>query len=187
MYNQILFNMKRIFSFALLLTLVSFALKAQVFNTASTLSPMKFNIGIEPAVLTYGDNELYLFVNGGMGLVKGADLNVRLGLGDENYFGADVEFKLNKYLSISGGAHNFYDFGLDGTGLVTFPIGPAKIYSGLDLDIVFAENETYLPLWVPIGLEFALKKKMAFIFEAEIAATDDATYHIIGGGLNFYF
>ena len=179
--------MKKILVIAFALVTTSFSLYSQVFNTASTLNPGKFNIGIEPLIYAEGDNEFYLFLNGGVGLVKGTDLNLRLGvLGNETYIGGDVEFNLAKFFSISGGAHNFGVFGLDGTGLFTFPLGPAKIYTGLDADIDFPESGTIMPLWIPVGIEFFLKKKMAFIFEAEIAATDDAT-HIIGGGLNFYF
>jgi hypothetical protein len=47
-------------------------------------------------------------------------------------------------------------------------------------------SDSQVLLWVPVGLEIGLKSNMSFIFEAEIGLTDPA-YHLIGGGLIFYF
>lgn len=177
--------LKRIIPFlaALLLTL---SVSGQVFNTGQTLKRGTFSIGFEPVILLDAGNDFMLFGHAGFGLTKGVDLAVKLGgLAGNTYFGADVEFSLKKRISVSVGAHNFGDFGLDGTLNLTFPVGRAMLYTGVDTDLVLA-NDSDLLLWIPIGLELGLRKGMSFIFEAEIAANNSA-YNLIGGGLNFYF
>jgi hypothetical protein len=160
---------------------------AQVFNTGQTLKPKTFSIGIEPAVILGGNTDFILFVHGGAGIVKGVDLGLTIGvLGPGNYFGANVEFALGKQMSLAVGAHDFGAFGLDGTFNITFPIRQdVRIFTGADLDMNFGDNTQFL-LWLPVGLEIGLRSNMSFIFEAEIGLTDPA-YHLIGGGLNFYF
>ncbi len=162
-------------------------INAQVFNTGSTLKPKTFSVGIEPSVIINGNADFMLFLHGGYGIKSGIDLGVTVGvLGPGNYFGADVEFALGKKMSLSFGAHNYGSFGLDGTYLITFPIrGDVRIFSGADLDVNFGNSTNFL-LWIPIGVEVGLRKNMSFIFEAEIGLTAPA-YHLIGGGVNFYF
>ena len=160
--------------------------QAQVFNTATTLKKGQWNLGIQPALLLDAD-ELILWVNGGVGLVSGVDLNLRLGLfeGDE-YFGADVEFQMGKRFSLSAGAHSWGDLALDGTALLSFPITKGTyLYTGADLDVVLADD-VIIPLWIPIGIEIGIKSKMSFILETDINVPDNAS-HMLGGGLNFYF
>lgn len=178
--------MKRFCLFALLTLIFCSASFSQVFNTSSTLKPGQFNVGFEPVIYT-GGNEFILFLNAGVGLTKGIDLNVDLGvLSDATYIGGDIEFSLSKVFSFSAGAHSWSDFALDGTLLATFPLGkPAKMFTGLDTDLVFA-NDLDIRLWIPLGVEIALKQKVSFIFEAEIDVLN-TSYHVIGGGLNFYF
>jgi hypothetical protein len=174
----------------LILTLCLFVMgtvNAQVFNTGSTLKPNTFSMGIEPSVIISGDANFMLFLHGGYGIKSGIDLGVTVGvLGSDNYFGADVEFAVGKNMSLAFGAHNFGSFGLDGTFLFTFPIrGDIRIFSGADLDVNFGNSTNFL-LWIPLGVEVGLRKNMSFIFEAEIGLTPPA-YHLIGGGVNFYF
>lgn len=177
--------MKKLF-FSLLLFAVSFSVYSQVFNTGQTLKPKAFSVGIEPAVILSGDADFILFLHGGVGVVKGVDLGLSLGvLGPANYFGANVEFALGKQMSFAAGAHDYGVFGLDGTFNITFPIRQdIRIFTGGDLDLNFGDKTQFL-LWLPVGLEIGIRKNVSFIFEAEVGLTDPA-YHLIGGGLNFY-
>jgi len=167
------------------LTLIT---EAQVFNTASTLGKGNFSAGVEPGVYVNGSSRFSLFLHGGAGIANNVDFSLKLGILEPNiYFGGDIEFTLAKFFSISAGAHTFGDFGIDGTGLFTFDLGSAvDLYTGLDMDVVFADNETIVPLWIPIGIEVPIKSSILFLFETEINVTDNAA-HYIGGGVNFLF
>ncbi|KAB2871691.1 MAG: hypothetical protein F9K37_02590 [Bacteroidales bacterium] len=179
--------MKKLFIIPLLVILTQFSF-GQVFNTGQTLKAKTFSVGFEPAVLINGSNEFMLFLHGGYGLRSGIDFGLNVGvLGPETYIGADVEFAIAKRISLAVGAHDFGVFGLDGTLNFTIPIkSGVRLFSGLDLDVNFTEPETQFLLWLPVGLDIGIKKNMSFILEAEIGLTDPA-YHLIGGGLNFYF
>lgn len=179
--------MKKLFFIPLLVILTQFSF-GQVFNTGQTLKAKTFSVGFEPAVLINGSNEFMLFIHGGYGLRSGIDFGLNVGvLGPETYIGADVEFAIAKRISLAVGAHDFGVFGLDGTLNFTIPIkSGVRLFSGLDLDVNFPEPETQFLLWLPVGLDIGIKKNMSFILEAEIGLTDPA-YHLIGGGLNFYF
>jgi len=159
----------------------------QVFNTSSTLKPGRFSLGIEPVVYVSGGPDFNLFLHGGIGIVPKIDFGMKLGvMGGGVYFGGDLEFNINRYFSLSGGAHVWGDLGLDFTGLVTLPLGPADIYSGLDMDVIMADGGPYFPLWIPIGIELPIKKHLLFFFETEILLTNNAS-HMIGGGVSFIF
>ena len=166
----------------------SLSLQAQYFNTASTLKKNSFSIGLEPAILIYeSGNEFMLFFHGGYGIKNGIDLGLHLGAGNTTYFGADLEWALGNHFSFTTGAHNFGDFGLDAALNASFGItGDVDLFTGLDMDVVFGKNETFLPIWLPLGVEIKLKSKMSFILETEIGISD-AAYHLIGGGIAFYF
>ncbi len=182
--------MKKLF-LAVIFVVVCFYSNAQVLGTAQTLKKGTGSVGIVPGILVNsGNNEFLLFLQGGLGISNGIDLGLRLGvLGDEDYIGADVEFSSNKHLSLAAGAHSFYDFGLDLTGLYTFYLNSnARFTTGLDMDVVFAENETVVPLWIPLNLEVGIKKNLVFMLEADIdTGVFDEAYHIISGGVQFYF
>ncbi len=164
---------------------------AQVFGTAGTLSKGKFNFGVLPTILdANGNNDFVMFMQGGYGLRSGIDLGLKLGVfGEETYFGGDVEFVLMKNLSLAGGFHTYGDFGLDVTGLYTFPLtNSARLSTGLDMDMVFADSQTLVPFWIPINIEVDIKKNVVFIFEAEIdTKLFDESYNLIAGGVQFYF
>lgn len=176
------------FNFLIVLIMVCSGLQAQVFNTSSTLKLGQFSAGIEPVLYINGGNDLNLFLHAGVGIASNIDFGLKLGImGSDLYFGGDVEFSLNRYFSVSGGAHVYNDLGLDVTGLVALPLGStASLYSGLDTDIVIADGGPYLPLWIPLGLEIPIKKHILFYFETEILLTNYGT-HIIGGGVSFVF
>lgn len=186
-FNLKLLKMRR-FLLVLSMALVTGVASAQVFNTGQTLKPRTFSVGFEPVVLMDNESDFMLFLHGGYGLVKGIDFSLNVGvLGPETYFGADVEFALTRRISIAAGAHDFGVFGLDGTLNFTIPVkSGVRLFSGLDLDVNFPEDDTQFLLWLPVGVDIGIRKNMSFIFEAEIALTDPA-YHLIGGGLNFYF
>lgn len=178
--------MKRLITILALLFIASSA-SSQVFNNGQTLKPKKFSLGIEPGIMINGNSEFIMFLHGGYGIKQGIDFSARVGvLGPLDYFGADVEFALPHRMSFAVGAHQFGDFGLDGSLNITFPIrSDIRFSSGIDSDINFNEDKTRILLWLPLMLEIGIKKNMSFIFEAEIGLTDP-TYHFIGGGLNFY-
>lgn len=159
----------------------------QVFNTGQTLKPKTFSLGFELGVMINGGSEFILFLHGGYGIKQGIDLSVKAGvLGPTDYIGADIEFALPSRMSLAFGAHNFGDFGLDGSWNITLPIkNDIRLSSGLDLDMNFNTDKTRILLWLPLSLEVGIRKNMSFIFEAEVGLTDPA-YHFIGGGLNFY-
>jgi hypothetical protein len=172
----------------LLISVLPILTFAQVFNTASTLSPGKFSIGLNPVVY---ENDFGLFLHGGVGIKSGIDFALHYGILDgEDYFGADLEWRLTSgkpKISLITGAHNFYNAGLDLGLNISFPIvSNVQLYTGLDLDINFGNNDTYTPLWLPIGVEIPMKSNMSFMFEAEIPLSDHA-WNIFGGGLAFYF
>lgn len=178
--------MKKVFVILALLAIAGSAF-SQVFNTGQTLKPGKFSLGVEPGVMVNGNSEFIMFLHGGVGIKKGIDLSVKAGvLGPEDYFGADVEFALSRRISFAVGAHQFGDFGLDGTLNLTFPIrNDTRIFTGLDSDLNFNQDKTRMLIWLPLGVEIGIRKNLNFIFEAEIGL-NDPTYHFIGGGLNFY-
>lgn len=178
--------MKKLLVVVALIAITSYSF-SQVFNTGQTLKPGKFAIGVEPGVMVNGNSEFIMFLHGGVGIKQGVDLSVKAGvLGPEDYFGADVEFALNRRMSFAVGAHQFGDFGLDGTFNLTFPIrNDTRIFTGLDSDINFNQDKTRMLIWLPLGVEIGIRKNLNFIFEAEIGL-NDPTYHFIGGGLNFY-
>ena len=170
--------MKKLFVLIFVLGLSTIFVQAQVFNTSSTLKRGQFSVGIEPGLYINGSSDFNLFLHGGVGITHNTDFGLKLGvLGNETYIGGDVEFALAKIFSLSVGAHSWGDFGLDGTGLLTFPLtSGVKIYT----------NEVQVPLWIPVGLQIGMNKNMAFIFESEINVTDVGS-HFLGGGLSFFF
>lgn len=162
--------------------------KAQVFNTSGILKSGEASIGFEPSMLdSGGSDEFLMFFHAGVGLGNNIDLGAKIGaFGDENYYGGDVEFGISKNLSLSAGAHQFHDFGFDGTANVTIPLASGtKLITGLDMDINFGD-ETTIPLWVPIGIRVAVGNGWSLIMEAEIELTDEA-YHYFGIGMAYGF
>jgi hypothetical protein len=159
----------------------------QVFNTASTLGRNDFSLGLEPTVHVDGPGDGFMmFFHAGYGIKSGIDVALKLGAGNTTYFGADLEWGLGKIFSITTGAHNFGDFGLDASLNLTFPLrGDVDIFTGLDMDIVFADD-VLVPLFLPIGVEIGMGRNISFILEAEVGLTDPS-YHVIGGGVAFYF
>jgi hypothetical protein len=170
--------------------------KAQVlFNTAQTLNRGNWSLGLDAAYADHSGDDFALFLHGGYGLGNNSDLGLKLGLGwGETYFGVDYEKTLvtgKPLVSLHGGAHYWYDFGLDFGANVTFPIGNVFITTGLDMDLDFGEDansdlDLYAPIWLPINLEVYLQKNISLVFEGNIKLTDHA-FTTVGGGVNIYF
>ena len=173
------------------------ASRAQVlFNTAQTLNKGNWSLGLDAAYATDPD-DFALFINGGYGLGNNSDLGLKLGFGwGETYVGLDYEKALlsgKPGVSLHGGAHYWYDFGIDFGGTVSFPIGNVYLSTGLDMDLNFGHDrnanndfELYAPVWLPINLEVYLKKQLSIVFEGNIKLTKSA-FTTVGGGINIYF
>ena len=166
--------------------------KSQVFNSAQTLKKGTFALGFEPTLFINYDDAFYFFIHGGYGLKSGIDMAFHLGLGEgDEYIGGDIEFALRKNISLAVGAHSCNGFGLDGTLLFNIPIrSDINFYTGFDTDINFrdtdgdGDDDIFAPLFIPVGMEIVLKQKLVLYFEAEIGINE---YHVLGGGLAFYF
>ncbi|SRR6056297_1377641 len=189
--------MKKISLLLLFAAFLSLQSSGQIFNTGQTLKKGTFSLGLEPTLhIDGGADGFIFFAHAGYGIKPGLDIGLKFGLANPNYFGADLEFALGKRLSLSTGVHNYNNFGLDGTLNFVIPIkNDIRIFTGFDADFNFVETtnqegnkktEIMTPLWFPIGLDIGLSSNMSLLFETEIGITDEA-YHIIGGGLNFYF
>jgi hypothetical protein len=161
---------------------------SQVFNTASTLKPLKFSLGLEPCVL---ENNFGLFLHGGVGIKSGIDFAMKYGiLEGSDYFGADLEWRLlgggKPNVSLVTGGHTLWGvFGLDLGLNLSFPITKGVgLYTGLDTDVNFPPDDVDLDAWIPVGVEISMRNSMSFILEAEIPLDG---YFVFGGGIAFYF
>ncbi len=185
----------------LLFMLVAFYtfVNAQVFNTGQTLKKGVVSLGLEPAIhIDGGAGGAIFFAHAGYGIKSGIDISAKAGAGRGRsfYVGGDIEFALAKRISLAFGAHKFGDFGVDGTFNFVIPVtGDVRIFSGCDSDVNFGTRinsngdrvrDTDILVWVPIGVEVGISKSINLIFESEIGVAP-GTYHVIGGGLNFYF
>jgi len=188
--------MKKIILTLVLFTGISVATNAQiVFSTGQTLQKGAFSIGINPAWADIGGGDFALFFHGGYGVGQNADLGVKLGFGwGDPYVGIDFEksFLSGKpSLSVFAGGHYWHDFGLDLGAVVTFPVKNVYLSTGLDMDIVFGKDanddlDMRVPLWLPLEVEFYLRKHLSLIFEADIKLTKSA-FTTVGGGISVFF
>ncbi len=179
--------MKKIILLIIMVSLFINDTSAQVFNTGQTLKKGVFSVGIEPAIhLNGGADGAMLYVHAGYGVKKGMDIAITAGLGRLNarYVGANIEFAFANRMSFAVGAHESGNFGLDGTFLFDIPIkNGIAIYLGLDSDLNFGSKINAL-IWIPVGVEIVISERLNLLFESCIGIN---TYHIIGGGVNFYF
>ncbi|MBR8537143.1 hypothetical protein KDU71_16355 [Carboxylicivirga sediminis] len=181
--------MKKLILIALLFG-TAWVANAQVFGSPQMVGKGKGNFGMMPTLLvTNGNDQLMLFMNGGFGIAQGIDLGMKLGvLGNSNFVGMDLQFSKSKNFSFAAGIHSFNDVALDLTGLLSFNVGKgARLSTGLDADIVFA-NTTRMPVWIPINLEIWIKENMTFMLEADIdTKLFSNSYHLISVGVQVYF
>ena len=166
----------------------TYLLNAQVFNTAEILKPLKFSAGIAP--IYYNEN-FGLLLMAEAGIKQDIDFNLRYSILEyEDYFGADLEWKLmdknSLAFSFTTGCHVYYDFGLDVSGNLSYQLrDDIALYTGVDIDLNFG-NDLYVPSWIPVGIEINLNHTIAFLFEAELPITNHANA-IIDGGFSFRF
>jgi hypothetical protein len=178
--------MKKIVSAVVCLFIMTH-ITGQVFNTATTLKKGKLAFGLNPA---YYNENFALFLHGNLGIVSGVDLAVKYGFLDgSDYIGADLEWALLKSkpdVSITTGAHVTDDFALDFSANLSFPVkGGIALYTGADTDLCF-NSDIDLLLWIPVGIDIKIRKKLSFLLEGEIPVNDLA-FPIIDGGVMFYF
>jgi len=172
------------------------AARADVFGTAGILRPGGFAFGIEPS-LTFNPSDFMLYLHGGLGLVRGIDLDLKLGLGSETYFGGDVEFSLipdgksTPGLSFTAGAHGTGNMGLDAILLLSNRFSTFSLYGALDADIEFVDNgqggsEVLMPLYFDLGVAIPISRQFEFLLEGNIAITNVGVSGL-SGGVVFYF
>lgn len=186
--------MKKLRLTVILVTILSISGYSQIFNTGQTLKRKHFRLGIEPTIYVNNSSDFLMFLHGGMHLTRKIDFNLKAGFNNGNtYIGGEIEYALSHYISISFGAHNYNNFGLDGLIMLTYPITKSVfLSSGFDSDYNFIKPnddedlKTQFLGWLPINIEIGIRRNLAFVLETEIALTSPA-YNIIGGGVNIYF
>lgn len=166
---------------------------AQVCNTGQVLSRGRFNLSLTPLVLVGGDNRLGLFTQFGFGAGRSVDIgmNLRFAENTKTVFGVDIEFALlhgTPALSLTTGAHVCNaEVGIDGTINLTFTIqNTVSLFGGLNADIDFRNNDTYIPLWGFFGTEVKIKRSLGIIIEIDLDILDNAP-HIFSSGIAVYF
>jgi len=172
--------------------LISFQIvNAQVQNSAGTLRPGRFSLGIAPLLFVDGGDDIGLYLHGGVGITRNMDLSLKFRLNNnDTYFGGDLEFALLKgipTLSLAAGMHAYNKMGIDMTFNLTFPIRRiASLYGCLDLDVEFNDHDTYFPLWGVIGFEVMARRHLGILMEIDVGITKWA-YNMFGIGLCVYF
>ena len=163
----------------------------QVLNTATTLSPGKFSLGIAPIIFVEQDNDLGLYANAGLGVARSVDLGFKLRFdGNHTYIGGDIEFLVvsgRPSISLATGVHAHHEAGIDGTFNLSFPLGRvAALYCGLDADVDFYRGDTVFPCWGFFGLQVSIRRSLALLMEVDIGLNDPA-YSMLDFGLNVIF
>jgi hypothetical protein len=165
-------------------------LTAQVFGTGEILRQGKSSVGINSFFPVEDENKkVYLFVHLGRGIGQACDIDARVGFtGNETYLGADVEWQWTRrdvFVSFTGGAHKFVNFGMDAILNVMLPMGRnSGVYLGTDLDIEFEKKEVITPFWLFIGMKINLNRKTSLLMTMEGAMNDEAS-NILSAGLKF--
>jgi len=180
----------RLMKIVLAIGLFSTLTSAQVCNSASTLKPGRFSLGIAPILYVGHSNDMGLFINGGVGLTKSVDLSLKMVLDDQNYFGGDFEFVVLSgmpTISLAAGVHKASALGLDGTFNITFPIrNVLSIYGGLDADVNFHDDHTRFPMWGFVGFQAMVRSSLALFMEIDIGVNDGAP-DMLALGMNVFF
>lgn len=162
----------------------------QVGNSASTLSAGRFSLGIAPVFYVGGHGDVGLYLNGGIGLARNMDLSLKLIIDETTYFGGDFEFVILSgfpTISLAAGMHSHYDLGLDATFNLTFPIRRiVSIYTGLDGDINFGDNDPYFPFWAFVGFQAMMRRSLGIFMEIDIGISNPAP-DMFMLGLNVFF
>jgi len=189
---------KLILLFSVLFTTVFITntVKAQdgFFSNAKTLQKGVGSIGLQPVFLTNQDDFMFI-VRGGYGITNAVTGHLKLGLfEDETYFGGHFETALNRNSDSSidvaalAGLHSYGDLGLKlGLNLST-DLEPVSIYSGINYQPLFIEDNTNHAILVPIGFDVHLENGFDIMLEGNIPANSDANdLEAITFGTRFYF
>jgi hypothetical protein len=182
--------MRKIAVCSIVLSLVCLS-SGQVCNSATTLRPGQFSIGIAPIIYVHPGSDVGLFLNGGVGITRGMDMSLKLILNEHStYFGGDVEFVvLSRFptISLAAGMHAHDNIGIDGTFNLTLPIrNIISLYGGLDGDIEFHDHGTGFPFWGFAGMQVMVRKHLGMFMEIDIGINDSAP-SMLDLGLNVFF
>ena len=171
--------------------------RAEVFQSAETLKPGGFSLGVEPQVYLTGGPAWILNLHGSGGIAPGMDLGITWGLplpgsGVPGTFGADLELGVLKTdgvspsLSVSFGAHaqNFSTFFIDGTVLLSKRFRKLEPYVGLDCDLSLPPNAVQPWLRGVIGMDVRLARVTELLLEVGLGFPSVPSY--LSFGLNFY-
>jgi hypothetical protein len=161
--------------------------KAQVFNSDVILKKSGMFLGVEPVVITPGNNFM-VFIDGGYGIKSGINLDLKGGFGGGGYFGADLKWALFNHVSLNTGLlYTNNVMGLNGCLNFSIPIHSSiRILTGAHLNVDFDKSKVQTPFWIPVGVDIGLRKYMGLILEGEIGLNGAAS-SLFGGGLAFYF
>lgn len=172
------------------------AARAEVFGTAGILRPGNFAFGIEPS-LTFNPSDFVLYLHGGLGLTRGIDLDLKLGLSSQISFGGDVEFSLipdsarTPGLSFTAGVHGSDNFGMDAILLLSNRFATFSLYGALDADLEFVDNgtggtEIVVPFYFDIGVAIPVSRQLEVLLEGNIAISSAAASGLSGGVMVYF-
>ena len=182
------------FIFTALATTNSVKAQDGFFSNAKTLQKGVGSIGLQPVFLTNQDDFMFI-VRGGYGITNSVTGHLKLGLfEDETYFGGHFETALNSdeesNIDVAAlvGVHSYGDLGLKlGLNLST-DLDAVSIYSGINYQPLFIQNNTNHAILVPIGFDVHLSNGLDIMLEGNIPANDDANYlEAITFGTRLYF
>jgi hypothetical protein len=183
--------MRRTFLLLVLVSGVSSATSAQVFNSARSLPARTFVLTGAPVVFNNeGMNELALFAMGRYGVGNGLDFEFRAGFFEEStYVGGSIELGLRAaapFVSLMTGLHVQDALGFDGGLNIAYPISETlDVYGGLDFDLVFDEDPD-LPTWLNLGVDVMFIEQIHFLAEFNLGL-NEISPNIWGAGFVFHF
>jgi len=172
-------------------------------NSAETIKPGNFKLGIFPTVL-FGKNggKSVFGVAGrfGFGLTPRVDIEAKAALFKNlTYFGADIEYWLvkahNLNASVAVGGHmTKQDGGPDSSGIdaafmvSTSPVNNLEIYGGLKLafDSFKNSNQNFTLAYFVPGIEYRISDDLDFLAEVGIALKDNSRSYA-SVGFAYYF
>jgi len=171
-------------------------------NSAETINPGNFKLGIYPFVLL-GKNgsgsDLGIAGRAGLGLTRRIDIELKGAfIKNVTYFGADIEFWLikgrNINASVALGGHltnsktGADSYGFDAAFLAsTAPARKLEIYGGVKFafDSVKNSSQNYTMVHIVPGIEYRLSRKIDLLAEFGLALNDNSRSYI-SAGLAFY-
>lgn len=153
------------------------------FSNAKTLEKGTFAIGLQPVILTAQDEFMFMG-RASYGLTNGVTGHLKVGIQDnETYFGAHLESSLasepSSGLSVAllSGVYSYGDIGLKLGMNISKDIDPVSIYTGINYQPLFAENQTTNAFLIPVGLDIHIKRgTLDVMIEGDIPINDEAEY-----------